>query len=290
MTEPPVPEPVAFDLAPLEFRDVLPMDFPHPLQSVVMPVMAMQDGVVHLRGTAFSIGGNLALTATHVLRRDDDLDDVALLHVVPGPVAGSAHATLLPVKDVTAHEDQTDVAVLRLDLPSHVQLQPLRVGAAPPAKTDRVAIFGYTHEGVLGTVDEVLQLRPKLNVSDGTVVDHYPLGGAVCSYPSFQIDARVDSQMSGGPILATIEGGLMAVRGVVCTGMDVMEGDVPLSFGSMTFTALALTPLVARGGELQPTLLYDLAANGLIPVVDLHLVDFDTSDPDNPRIGLSVST
>jgi hypothetical protein len=167
-------EPVQFDLAPLEFRDILPAQFPHRLQSVVMPVMAMRNGEVHLRGTAFSIGGQLAITATHVLRRDDDLEDVALLHVVPGPEAGQAHSTLLPVEDVTAHEDQTDVAVLRLHVPSHVGLRSPRLGAAPPHKTERVAIFGYTHSGALGSVDEILQLRPQLNVSDGTVVDHYP--------------------------------------------------------------------------------------------------------------------
>jgi hypothetical protein len=110
----------------------------------------------------------------------------------------------------------------------------------------------------------------------------------VCAYPSFQIDARVDNQMSGGPIFAEIDGGLMAVRGVVCTGMDVMEGDILLSFGSMMFTALALAPRVMREGVDQPTYLYDLAANGRIPVVDPDLVEFNRLDPEQPRIGLAA--
>lgn len=61
---------VHFDLDHLEFRDLLVETFPHPLQSVVLPVMALRDGVVNLRGTAFSVGRNLALTATHVVEQE----------------------------------------------------------------------------------------------------------------------------------------------------------------------------------------------------------------------------
>jgi hypothetical protein len=61
----------------------------------------LSDGEVHVRGTAFSLGRDLALTATHVVERDAALDDVALLHIQPGPGFESVHPTLLPVDEVT---------------------------------------------------------------------------------------------------------------------------------------------------------------------------------------------
>lgn len=233
------------------------------------------------------------MTATHVVHRRDGLQEASLLHVEPGPGPGQAHARLLPIVEVTAHEDQTDVAVLRLEVPvdssgKPFSLRPLRLRAAPPGKGERVAILGYTHTDPLTTVDEVLKLRPKLRISDGTVVEHYPTGGPVCRFPSFMIDGRIDEQMSGGPALALAPEGLLAVGGVACTGAEVPKGDVPYAFASMVFTAMALDPVVNVGKGPTTTYLYDLATLGRLPVVDLELVDFDRSDPAHPRLGLRV--
>jgi len=240
MTEQPNNEPLHFEVDDLEFRDLLGDQFPHPLQAVVLPVMILRDGLMYLQGTAFSIGGNLALTAHHVLTQDDtDIDDVAVLHVVAGPEPHQVHATLLQVDDVTAHPGSTDVSVLRLKVPPEgdhnaLPLRPMRVGMAPPDKGHPVAILGYTHDGSLGTVEEVLHLRPKLNVSEGKVVTHYPGGAGLCKGPCFQIDALTENQMSGGPVLAPAGDGsnLVVVRGVVSTGTDVEEGQPPLSIAA----------------------------------------------------------
>lgn len=293
MTQAPEGQPLEFELGPFEFKDLLVEQFPHPLQAIVMPILALKDGLVHLRGTALSIGANLALTAKHVLDQDADLDDVALLHVVPGPSEAQVHSTLLPVDHVTAHT-QTDVAVLTLEpvrdstTNAPLRLQSLRLGAAPPAKGERCAMFGYTHKEKMGDVDEVLTLRPRLHVSEGTVVDHYPAGVGISPSPCFQIDGRTDHQMSGGPILSMLDSttDLLAVRGIISTGYALAEGDPPLTFGAMTFTALALAPTIDRGATVEPTYLYDLARHDRIPVVDLDLVDFDVTDPQHPAIQL----
>lgn len=278
------------ELKQLEFRDLLDHRFPHPMQSVVFPLIAMRHGEVHLRGTAFSIGGNLALTATHVVDRADGLQEASLLHVEPGPETGQVHARLLPIVEVTAHEDQTDVAVLRLDVPVEsgrpFRLRPLHLGVAPPGIGERIAFLGYAHRPPMGTIDEVLTLRPKLHISDGTVVELTPAGGPVCRVPSFRIDARLDEQMSGGPVLASMAGGLLAVRGVACSGAAVAEGVVPYAYASMTFTAMALDPVVDAGDGPAATYLYDLAKLGHVPVVDLNLVEFDRSDPAHPRLAI----
>lgn len=283
--------PLHLELGKLEFRDVLAEGFPHPLQQVVMPVLALLEGEVHVRGTAFSVGRDLALTATHVVERDAPLDEVALLHIQPGPAPGAAHVTLLQVDEVTAHPDQTDIAVLRIEPPIDAagirfQLRPLRLGAAPPAIGERCAIFGYTHEAHMMSRDEVVTMRPQLQVSDGNVVDHYFAGAALCRFPCFQIDGRADHQMSGGPVMSATPEGLLVVRGVVSTGVEVMEGEAPLSFASITMPALALDPMVDLGSGPEPTYLFDLAERGWVPVVDLDRVDFDRSDARRPRIGM----
>lgn len=290
-------EPVRLEVNDLEFHDLLGDQFPHRLQSVVLPIIILRDGLVNLRGTAFSVGSNLALTAHHVLtQQDTNIEEAALLHVVPGPGPGQAHATLLQIEDVTAHPGSTDVSVLRLRVPPEgehnpLPLQPMRLGMAPPHPGEPVAILGYRHDGPLGSVDEVLQLRPRLILSEGTVTTHSPGGYVVCKGPCFQIEAHTEGQMSGGPVLASAGDGsdLAVVRGVLSTGMNVPGGQPPVSTASMTFTMLALAPTVNRGTFEEPTYLYDLALNGKIPVVDLELVDWDLSDPAQPRIGMHPS-
>ena len=99
----------------------------------------------------------------------------------------------------------------------------------------------------------MLTLRPQLHVSEGTVVEYYPNGAAVCRSPCFQINGRVDHQKSGGPILSATPDGLLVVRRRVSTGFKVTDGDMPLSFGSMIFTAMALAPEVNRGTSVEGT-------------------------------------
>lgn len=287
-------DPVHLDTDDLEFRDLLDDEYPHRLQSVVLPIIVLEDGLVHLRGTAFSIGNNLALTAHHVLRQEDTgIEEVALLHVVPGAAPGQVHATLLQVEDVTAHPGDTDVAVLRIRPPdagehNPLPLRPMRIGMAPPAVGHPATTLGYRHEGPLGSVEDVLQMRPRLMASTGQVSAHSPSGYVLCKGPCFQITSASEGQMSGGPVLAPAGDGtdLVIVRGVLSSGMDLPADAPPSSTASMTFTAMALSPLVDSGATQSPTFLYDLAADGRLPVHELQLVDWAADDPAQPRIGL----
>lgn len=281
----------------LEIRNLLEDQFPHPLQAVVLPVIVMKGDVAYLQGTAFSIGNDLALTAHHVLTQDDVgvIQQVALLHVVDGSQPGEVHATLLEVDDVTAHPAHTDVSVLHIKTPppdfhNPLPLQPMRLGMAPPDEGHLVTMVGYTHVEPMTSLDEVLKLHPKLHVSTGAVTQVEPLGSGLSKGPCFLVEAESISQMSGGPVLAHAGDGtdLMAVRGVISTGLDAGEDEVPLTTVGLVYTAMALNPTVDRGTSVEPTLLYDLAQNGRIPVVDLDLVDLDVSDPAAPRLGLNL--
>lgn len=279
-----------------EFRDdLLDEAFPHPLQSVVLPVIVMSGGLAYLQGTAFSIGSNLALTAHHVLTQDDvdTISQVALLHVVTGDGADTAHATLIEVEEVTAHPGSTDVSVLRLKTPSAgehnpLPLRPMRLGMAAPHIDETIAMLGYTHVDPMASLDEVLMLRPKLHLTTGKVLQHTPEGFGRCKGPCWQVEAKTVNQMSGGPALASAGEGsrMMVVRGVISTGFNVAEDDLPLSNAAMPYTAMALAPVVNRGSSEEPTFLYDLARSGRIPVVDLDLIDFDVSDFAKPRLAL----
>lgn len=290
--------PFNLEVDDLEIRDLLEERFPHPLQALVLPVVVMKGGVAYLQGTAFSIGGNLALTAHHVLTQEDTdtISQAALLHVVDGVEPGQVHATLLEVDVVTAHPDSTDVSVLQLKTPppgfhNPMPLRPLRLGMAPPTVGQMVSMLGYTYVEPMTTLEEVFKLRPKLHVSTGSVTQVEPLGSGLSKGPCFLAKAESISQMSGGPVFAHSGGGNdpLAVRGVISTGLNAGAGDDPLTTVGMAYTALALNPPVDRGMSVEPTLLYDLAHNGRIPVVDLDLVDLDVSDPAKPRLGLNVN-
>jgi len=297
MAADPNPAPIELDALEFEFRDVLEDVFPHPLQAAVLPVIVVRDNVFYLQGTAFSIGNNLALTAHHVLTQEDTdiISHAGVLHVVPGDESGMVHATIIEVEDVTAHPGSTDVSVLRLKSPppgehNPMPLRPLRLGMAPPPVDETILMLGYTHADPMASIDEVLRLRPKLHLTTGKVVQHTPEGFGRCKGPCWQVEATTVNQMSGGPALAAAGDGtdLMVARGVISTGFNVAEDDVPLSNAAMPYTAMALAPVVNRGTTEEPTYLYELAQNGHIPVVDLDLVDLDFADPAKPRLGLKV--
>lgn len=152
-------------------------------------------------------------------------------------------------------------------------------------------MLGYTHAGPMATRDEVLKLRPKLNVTTGKVLQITPEGfGQWCDGPCWQIESATENQMSGGPALASAADGsdLMVVRGVISTGFNVSGDEAPLSNAAMPYTAMALAPVVDRGSSEEATYLYELARDGRISVIDLDVVEFDTSDPVKPRLGLNV--
>lgn len=144
-------------------------------------------------------------------------------------------------------------------------------------------MLGYTHAGPMATRDEVLKLRPKLNVTTGKVLQITPEGfGQWCDGPCWQIESATENQMSGGPALASAAwSDLMVVRGVISTGFNVSGDEVCLSNAAMPYTAMALAPVgpgQLRGSHVP----YELARYGRISVIDLDVVEFDTSDPVKP--------
>lgn len=278
----------------LEFRDLLDEEYPHQLQSVVLPIIVRKKGVVQLSGTAFSIGNNLALTARHVLPHEDTgIEEVALLHVARGAIPGQVHATLLQVEEVTVHPEMTDVAVLRIRPPdfgahSPLPLPPMRLGMAPPNIGHPAMTLGYRYDGPLESVEDVLQLRPRLMASHGHVRSIHTGRYILCKSPTFQFNGESEGQMSGGPVLAPAGDGtnLLVVRGVLSTGMDLAQGEEPSSTASMVFTALALKPTVGAAGNQAPTFIYDLAASGRLPVLDLDVVEWTAVGQTRAQIGL----
>lgn len=278
------------EVGKFEFSDLLDRAYPHPLQQVVMPIVRRRGDQADVYGTAFSIGANLAMTATHVVGPDEPIDELCLVHVPtydsdPTPV-------LLPVTEVTTNGSATDIAVLTFELPvrppgRQIVLRRLRLGFGLAPKGSSCVILGYTHRPKMRSREEVLAMRPQLNASEGTVVDHYGERAANCAFPCYQIDGRADHQMSGGPILGEAADGMMAVRGVVSTGYQLMPGEDPLCFGSMLFPAAALRPNLYRGGATRiPTFVKELIHEGGILAEESELLELDDGDPAHPRIHL----
>jgi hypothetical protein len=247
---------------------------------------------MHVLGTATLIGGNLAVTAKHVLeaaiRRfgakrapkgfEVQGHSLRLYQVLPGPVYRIWNV-------FRAWTCPSDIAILHLGL--HVCSAPeatvewrvplLRV--MPPPSGQKVLAFGYREsrikvsEGVDGT--HHIDLNDIGTTSVGEVGQIFPerRDSSMLTFPCFEVRARFAPGMSGGLVID--EGG--ALCGLVCAGTDLADPDaLPLSYAA-TLWPMLTTMISADRGDAYPRgveyPVIDLALDKLINVVGLEGLD-----------------
>jgi hypothetical protein len=275
-------------LGKLEFTDLLATTSPRPLQRVVMPIIRRRADHIDVVGTAFSIGRNLCLTATHIVEPDDEVDEASVLYIEGSNPDGTVNGVFLPIYEVNAHLDQTDIALLTLEMPSIdgslLQLQPLTLSFAPPPPGSSAAVVGYTAMSDFQIVDDEtakLTLMPKLNASQGEVKEHDYQGTdtPLCTFPNFRVDAQVEHQMSGSPVFTTLQGSTV-VAGVASTGFDPLEDfPEPLAYASMLWPAAALQAPFNTGSGIKRISIHELAAMGWVQAVDPGVVNVTEVSP-----------
>lgn len=276
------------ELTTLEFKNLLADESPHALQRVVMPILRRRDTHIDVVGTAFSIGRNLCLTATHTVEPDEEVDEAGVFYIHGANDDGTVNGVFLPVHEVTAHLNQTDIALLTLEMPiidgQLLQLSPLRLSFAPPQPASPGAVIGYTAQTDFEIVDDNtanLTLIPQLNASQGEVKEHDYLGTEtpLCTFPNFRIDAQVEHQMSGSPVFC-IQDGATVVTGVASTGFDPLQDfPEPLAYASMLWPAAALDSAFNDGQGIKRLTLLELAQLGWIEVVDPQSVEVTEQAP-----------
>jgi S1-C subfamily serine protease len=166
-------------------------------------------GAWHSMGTAVLIDRCLALTARHILtacHRAYCFDEQA-----PGDLRGDfvMHAFQFGSdnearewKAVRIHENgRSDIAVAQVSCnPSWIPTVFPRLNLIPPRVGSRVAAFGYA--GAVTVDGPNVHIDPGAHTSVGEVIDVFPGGRdrVLAPFPCFQVDARFDDSMSGGPV------------------------------------------------------------------------------------------
>lgn len=257
------------------------------LAQVVFPlVVGFNSPNAYIVGTATVLCGHLAVTAKHVIdeimkAEQHDWADPApvenslcALQIVPGP-----EYQLWPVIRGWGCP-QTDVAFLQLasslqhsgNNPVTTWLQP-PVRALPPAIGERVVAFGYRKSivAVSRNADGGFHhdVGGELMASIGAVREVYEKrrDSVLLPFPCYQVSARFDGGMSGGPVFD--EYGAMC--GLVCAGVDgAHEDGEPISYVSTLWpifqTVIAADCAGYGSGERYPAI--ELVHRSLVYVTD----------------------
>jgi hypothetical protein len=236
-------------------------------------------------GTAIVICGHLVVTAKHVLAEliatSDATDNFQLDHhlaavqVLPGPE--------YVVWDVTSglFDPSSDLALLQLatnpgrshpDKP--IDWRQPRVNPFPPDIGNTVAAFGYRESTIKISQNDQggrhIEINDEPITSVGTVrAIHEFRRDMLLPFPCYQVSARFDGGMSGGPVFE--ETG--ALCGIVCSNIagSHIDGE-PVSYVTSLWPLFRLGMNFDRGDRWPKGAPYfgiDLARADLIKVVDI---------------------
>jgi hypothetical protein len=253
---------------------------PHLVQSSVMPICALENGVpTRIVGTCFAVTNDgLALTARHVVdealgrqRGDSTFDQgkyLAAIYCSPDDQGadngGNLLGGLLPIRMCELNDD-LDICLIHLHLPrntvtgSLLRVPVTRLATGLPAVGSTCIALGYRASAlsIQGENANVIHLDQRFSVTRGLIKEvHYPRrDSSNLHFPCVQIEARFDGGMSGGPVLNEN----FEVVGAVCSSFGATEGDTPISFFSLIGPALGLSIVALdSAGEHRRVFLYDL--------------------------------
>ncbi|MGJ5134389.1 S1 family peptidase [Bradyrhizobium oligotrophicum] len=236
-------------------------------------------------GTGIVIAGHLVVTAKHVLL--DLLDagagsegltidhHLCAVQLLPGPqyVIWDVKAALLdPIADLALLQLDGNPGRSHPDKPIAWR-QPL-VNPFPPAVGESVVGFGYRSSSI--EVSQNDQGGPHVDLQDepmasvGVVREIYAFRrDALLPFPCYQVSARFDGGMSGGPVFE--ETG--ALCGIICSNFEGshLDGE-PISYVSSLWPIFRLRMNFARGDGWPRDRFYfgiDLARADLVRVMDM---------------------
>lgn len=175
----------------------------------------------------------LILTAKHVLERAADEIEAPVrppprLHDIVAVVGSNENGFVARGLEM-ALSAACDIGLLWLEAPDgSVFGPPLGLDPAPVKSGTRIQVAGYADLSVIEKHDwpkeqfRVAIKRPVV-VRDGVVIRRHADGVRDIGWPVVQIDAPIDSGMSGGPVLES-RGNALLVRGINCRDLGTASG------------------------------------------------------------------
>jgi Trypsin-like peptidase domain len=252
--------------------DFPPLEFPHPSQINIMPVVRVRGSEIQTLGTCFALSRRgFMVTARHVIEAvrlpADGSEYFGAVYVSTESLPGFPdffQGGILPIQAVWSNPD-LDIAFLFLRLPVHRQTGeqlPLSAFAISPG-IPNVGIycvgFGYSSVRWEMTDEGIFQVSQSYHATRGRLEEiHFPQRDQRLHFPCFLTNARFDAGMSGGPIFSQ-DG---QICGVICSSMNVV-GLGWTSYGSLLGPALAMA-LTSTGanGNITECFVWDLVTQG----------------------------
>jgi hypothetical protein len=242
-------------------------------------------------GSCVIFCGHLLLTAKHVLT-DYVYSDRAghTLHAVQ--ILQGPQYAVWPVVRGWSHSS-SDLALLHLaerpdttDMAAKIEHRQFVIDPFPPQIGESVAAFGYHSSQIKVSKNpngsNHIDLRDEPTMSVGRVKALYPKGRdkTMLPFPCFEVDARFDGGMSGGPVFD--ETG--AVCGLVCSGFHgAHENGPPISYVATLWPIFGMT-ISANRGECYPRdvnyPVVQLARGGQVRVPDRSMLEEKLAFPD----------
>jgi hypothetical protein len=237
-----------------------------------------------LVGTAIAISRQLILTAKHAvqgiwkphhLRREDSRSDSPLIafQVLPGMSGALWYAK-------NAYFSQyTDLVLLDVfpysESASDYKWRKVAMNFASPCVGQVVSGFGYCGGSIQETSDQRIELRweahPRTTRGRVVAIHHAGRDRGFCSFPCFEMSARTEPGMSGGPIFD--EGGRLC--GLVFGGGLERQDGTAITYGTLLWPLLALDSIKGRweGEEERLFSFYQLVKRGAVAAVGLDTLE-----------------
>ncbi len=268
-----------------------------PIREISSPIIARHErtGEIYACGTATVIGRGIAITASHVIfdildhfntkidQQSKSQNDFQLLMYLD--LNGGKE--LLPLKVAKTCPSTTfDIAILHFVTPEDWDQDNQHVWKAPkiqllPTMIGK-SIFGFGFSMPLVTQDEpdTPEIEYKSRTTTGHVIDiHHELrDSAKLPFPCFQVNARFDGSMSGGPVFNS-DGNLC---GIVCSSIPADEEfSEHVSYVSTLWPMLGLTVQIedpTNTGKFIDYLFSDYFDSGQLFAVDRAFVSVEKID------------
>lgn len=248
-----------------------------------LALAAYNEGCFYPCGTAFLVGPNLAMTATHVLdqpfdRRFHDCPPEEFAVVAFQVVARRPSPLLWRVKSMGRYPSLSekydrpfDIGLLALTPFGEAisEIEPYRhlffeLNVATPRINARIVAYGFTKSRLQPSLEDPMEytLTHTFQRVEGTITAvHFPMRDqAGMPFPCFEIDGDFDPGMSGGPVLNS--------HGHVC-GVISRGSGLGVSWASVLWPALGIS-IEGKTG-------FQLAHEGLMRVRNLHCVQLRSS-------------
>lgn len=262
-----------------------------PLKGIIAPLFAGHNNIrERIEGTAFLIAPQLALTAKHVIAeylesiqnfkvgehsKPDVRHEGILSFAMFMPMVTKDGQNIPLVVERTYFCGFGDIALLRLRLGdnqhSWKDLEPYpSLNMIPPKVGKKVFSLGFPNSSTKRNKKNIVELHTWPRMSSGVVKEVHKdrRDPILLNYPCFQVNARLDGGMSGGPVLDE-EG---KICGIISKSYDLIDGEEPIGYAASLWPS-GMIPMPDIPGKKNDSLrLIDLFRRRRVTVNDLYNV------------------